>query len=78
MDSSFLDQINNLKDITVTNLHNKNILYIKETAKSPLVYLNSENGKVIFKGCGRPEGSDEFFIPIFDFINSNFKKNKIY
>jgi hypothetical protein len=76
MDSSILNQINHLKDIVSTNLQDKNVLYIEETPRSPFVYINSESGKILFKGYGIPENSNEFFKPIFDFIEKNFKNIK--
>jgi hypothetical protein len=76
MEKSFLDQLNHLRDIVSTNLLDNNILHIEETSRSPFVYINSESGKIIFKGHGIPENSNEFFKPIFDFIEKNFKNTK--
>jgi hypothetical protein len=76
MDNALLDQLKHFKDIISANILNKNTLYIKETSKSPFVYLDSEKGMIIFKGYGRPEYSDEFFIPIFDFIKCGFQETK--
>lgn len=76
MKSSSFDQINHLKDIVLTSMLDKNILCIDETPRSPFVYINPESGKIIFKGYGIPENSNEFFKPIFDFIENNFNNTK--
>ena len=76
MENSFPDQIKYLKDLVLTNTLDKNILCIEETPKSPFVFINSESGKILFKGYGIPENSNEFFKPIFNFIESNFKNTK--
>jgi hypothetical protein len=72
MENTFIAQINHLKEIVSTNLLDKNVLHIEETPRSPFVYIKSDSGKIIFKGYGIPENSNDFFTPIFDFIEKNF------
>ena len=76
MDSSVLNCLNHLKDIVSTKLLEKNVFQIEETSRSPFVYINSEEGKIIFKGYGLTENSKEFFKPILDFLEENFKNTK--
>jgi hypothetical protein len=76
MNGSFLDQVNHLNAIVSAKELGKNILLIEKTSFSPFVYLNSEDGKIIFKGECRPPDVIEFFHQILDFIESKFKNTK--
>ncbi len=76
MDSSFLDQVNHLRDIVSTKELRRNVLLIEETDNSPFVYLNSVDGKIVFKGECRPPDIGEFTRPILNFIENNFNETK--
>jgi hypothetical protein len=67
-----------LIDNAKSKMLDNNILRIEATAKTPFVYLNSEDGIFIIKGRGIPENTIEFFKPIVEFIECNFYGLKNY
>lgn len=49
-------------------LQNKAYFYIKGTAETPEVLLNSNEGKIRFSGRSLPENPKSFFIPIKNWL----------